>query len=73
MPFTMPSAPSKVGVQFPLSAKLPAGTKINLRTVSEIDGTMSPAATATVGIDGLTVTSDQGQGISELTWLIASH
>jgi len=44
---------------------------VNLRTISEIDGTLSEPSGATS--DGRFITSDAGAGIVNLTWLIVSR
>jgi len=54
-----------------IKSTLPSGTKVNLRTISEIDGTLSEPRGATS--DGRFITSDAGTGIVNLTWLIASR
>lgn len=67
-PFTAKSArPIKVRVELPL----PAGTRVQFRTLSELDGTMSEPAFG--GSDGTYVITDEGAGIDNLTWLIISR
>jgi hypothetical protein len=50
---------------------LPAGTKVQMRTINELDGTLSEPHTGTS--DGRFIKSDEGAGISSLTWLIISR
>ena len=52
-------------------AALPAGTPVRFRTVSEIDGQLSPPAAGRA--DGTTVATDPGVGIGELTLLVVSR
>jgi hypothetical protein len=54
-----------------LTSTLPAGTKVRLRTVHELDGTLSEPRNATS--DGKYITSDPGTGIVDLTWLLVSR
>ncbi len=67
-PFTAKSS-SPVAVKAPTT--LPANTAVNFRTLNELDGRVSTAA---IGhSDGTFVTTDPGQGIDNLTWLVISH
>jgi hypothetical protein len=60
---------SRIAVR--MKTTLPSGTKVNLRTIHEIDGTLSQPQTATS--NGKFLTSDPGTGIVNLTWLIMSR
>jgi len=60
---------SPIAVRAPSS--LPAGTMVNVRSLSDLDGTPSPPATA--HSDGTFVATDPGQGVTELSWLIVSR
>jgi hypothetical protein len=59
---------SKMGVRVPTS--VPAGTALRLRTINELNGTLSGFEPGRS--DGRFVTTDPGAGILELTWLIVS-
>jgi hypothetical protein len=67
-PFAAKSA-SPVAVRAP--SDLPAGTRVNFRTVSEIDGALSEPAGGEA--DGATVATDASAGILALTWLVISR
>lgn len=60
---------SKIPVGLPTT--LPAGTKVRLRTIGELDGKLSAAESGTS--DGKFVISDPGAGILNLTWLVVSQ
>ena len=60
---------SAIAVRLP--TELPAGTKVHLRTIGELDGRLSAASDATS--DGHVLVSQPGTGITELTWLVASR
>jgi hypothetical protein len=60
---------SPIGVRVPVD--LPAGTAVNFRSISEIDGVLSAAAAGMS--DGEFAATDAGQGITELSWLVVSH
>ncbi len=60
---------SKIAVRFP--TKVPAGTKVRLRTIGDLDGRLSPPEAGTS--DGKFILSDPGAGITDLTWLVVSQ
>lgn len=66
-PFSTGSS-SPIGVRLPTT--LPAGTKVNVRTIGYIDGAFSEAAAATS--DGTSLETDPGEGIYDLTHLVIS-
>ena len=53
------------------TSDLPDGTEVQLRTISEIDGEWSDPVVGHA--DGSAVTSDEGLGITELSWLVISR
>jgi hypothetical protein len=59
----------------PIGAKVPSdladGTVVHFRTVEELDGALSAPAAGRA--DGAFVSTDPGQGILKLTWLIVSR
>lgn len=59
----------------PIAVKAPstvaAGTTVYFRSISELDGLLSPPATGLA--DGAFVATAAGQGITELSWLIISR
>jgi len=67
-PFAAVSA-SPIGVRAP--SDLPAGTEVNFRTISEIDGHLSDPAPGRA--TGTVVETDPSAGITELTWLVISR
>lgn len=67
-PFAATSS-SAIGIEAP--STLPAGTVVKFRAISEIDGKLSAAALGKA--DGTVVTTDPGEGIHELTWLVISR
>lgn len=50
---------------------LPAGTAVRIRTISDLDGTLSPALAGTS--DGTAVTTAPGEGVRALTWLVITR
>jgi hypothetical protein len=60
---------SPIGVRAALA--LPAGTRVRFRTISEVDGDLSTPVSGTA--DGSVLTTEQGSGITELTWLVISR
>jgi len=60
---------SKISLRFPTT--MPAGTKVRLRTIRELDGRLSPPEGGTS--DGKFIVSDPGAGIADLTWLVVSR
>lgn len=69
IPFATKSA-SKIPVK--LDLKLPGGTPVYFRTIDELNGKLSAPATGKEAQDGLSASTDPGQGIDNLTWLIVS-
>lgn len=67
-PFAAVSA-SPIAVRAP--SDLPAGTEVNFRTISEIDGHLSDPAPGRA--TGAVVETDPSAGITELTWLVISR
>lgn len=59
---------SPMSLKAPLS--LPDGAAVNIRTISDIDGRLSPVVPGHVG--GGFVTTDAGTGITQLTWVVVS-
>jgi hypothetical protein len=53
------------------ASTLTAGTVVRFRSISEIDGLLSPPAMGTA--DGSFVSTDPGEGIEELSWLVISR
>lgn len=66
-PFSMASR-SKIAVRAPSS--LPAGTAVQFRSISELDGKLSPPEPGRA--DGSSVATDAGAGLVDLTWLVIS-
>jgi hypothetical protein len=67
-PFT---ATSKSPIAVTAPSTLPAGTSVNFRTISEIDGHLSTPVHGQA--DGTSVATDPSAGIVELSWLVISH
>jgi hypothetical protein len=67
-PFAATST-SPIGITAP--STLAAGTLVKFRAISEIDGRLSAPALGKA--DGAAVTTDPGEGIDELTWLVISR
>lgn len=69
MPFGTKSS-SKIPVT--VATKLAPGTVVYFRSISELDGKLSDPATGKEAQDGLSASTDPGQGITNLTWLVVS-
>lgn len=67
-PFAATST-SPIGIAAP--STLAAGTVVKFRAISEIDGRLSEPVLGKA--DGAVVTTDAGEGIHELTWLVISY
>lgn len=67
-PFAATSS-SPIGVRAP--STLPPGTAVQFRTISEIDGSLSEPVPGVA--DGSTVSTSDGAGIHELTYLVISR
>lgn len=67
-PFAATSS-SPIGVRAP--STLPAGTAVEFRTISEIDGSLSEPAPGVA--DGSAVSTSDGSGIHELTYLVITR
>lgn len=57
-----------------LTAQLAAmpGAAVNFRTISDLDGTASMPIAGHAAMDGKSVSTDPGKGMTEVTWLVAS-
>jgi len=64
------AATSSSPIQVRADSTLTAGTAVNFRTISEIDGHFSEPVSGAA--DGSVVATDEGLGITELTWLVIS-
>jgi hypothetical protein len=64
------AATSQVPIAVRAPYVLPAGTPVNFRTISDLDGQLSAPAHGLA--DGAFVKTEPGGGIAELTWLIIS-
>lgn len=58
-----------VGVRVP--SDLPAGTRVWFRSLSDLDGSCSPAVPGRA--DGRAVATEPGAGVTALTWLVVSR
>lgn len=63
---------SKSKIPVTVALKLAPGTPVYFRTVGELDGKLSDPATGKEAQDGLSASTDVGQGITNLTWLLVS-
>ena len=70
MPYSITSK-SPIAVKANLA--LPAGTEVHFRTVREFEGRLDPVVIGHAAPDGMSVATDPGQGIDNLTWIIVSH
>lgn len=61
---------SRSPITFKAPLSLPDGTAVNIRTISDIDGRLSPVVPGHVGAGS--VTTDPGTGITQLTWVVVS-
>jgi hypothetical protein len=63
------SSDSPIAVRVP--SELPAGTEVSVRTIFHLDGTFSDPVTGHA--DGAFITTDPGEGIALLTYLVISR
>ena len=58
----------------PITAQVMAapGAAVNFRTVSDLDGSISDAVPGHAAMDGKSVSTDPGKGITTITWLLLS-
>lgn len=62
---------SRSPIAVEVATALPAGTAVNIRTISEINGRMSEPLLGTS--DGSHITTAAGSGIHEITWLVITR
>lgn len=65
------AATSRSPIALRAASNLPAGTPVNFRTISELDGRLSMPVRGQA--DGSFVSTDPSVGITELTWLVISR
>jgi hypothetical protein len=70
MPYSITSK-SPVAIKAPIA--LPAGTEVRFRSVYEFEGRLSPPVVGHAAKDGLSVSTDDGTGIDNLTWLLITR
>lgn len=69
-PFTATVAPSTVGFTAALAA--PAASEVHFWSISELDGSLTGPAIGHADAMGKSVSTDNGQGLAEISWLVIS-
>ena len=68
-----PGASAGIPSEARASVAAPAGSEVHFRTVSEFEGKLSDPIVGHASNDGQSVSTDPGQGLTNLTWLLISR